>query len=169
MPRSFDLSADYHGTVERVHSAFSDEQYWLARLDDSGADIVTLDSMVIAADGTVTVTTTQTLRSDRLPGMVTQFHPRDLEIVRNETWNPVDGGVAHAEVSGAVPGAPVALIARAMLSPRDVVGSRLTFTATIEVSVPLVGGKLERFIGGKLAELVAAEQRFTTLWITENA
>ncbi len=168
MPRSFDLSADYHGTVEQVHSAFSDEQYWLARLDDSGADIATLDSMVIAADGTVTVTMTQTLRSDRLPGMVTQFHPRDLEIVRNERWNPLDGGVAYADVSGAVPGAPVSLLGRAMLTPSDI-GSRLMFTATIEVSIPLVGGKLESFLGGKLAELVAAEQRFTTLWITENA
>ena len=46
--------------------------------------------------------------------------------------------------------------------------SRLKFTATVEVDIPLVGGKLESFIGGKLAELVAAEQRFTTLWITEN-
>lgn len=168
MPRSFDLSADYYGTVEQLHSAFSDEQYWLARLDDSGADIATLDSMVIAHDGTVTVTTTQTLRSDRLPGMVTQFHPRDLAIVRNETWNPLDGGVAHAEISGAVPGAPVSLQGTAMLAPTGV-GSRLKFTATIVVNIPLVGGKLESFIGGKLAELVAAEQRFTTWWIAENA
>jgi len=168
MPRSFDLSADYHGTVEQVHSAFSDEQYWLARLEDSGADIATLDSLVIAGDGTVTVTTTQTLRSDRLPAMVTQFHPRDLEIVRAERWNPVNGGVAHAEVSGAVPGAPVSLLGTAVLAPRDA-GSRLKFTAAVEVNIPLVGGKLEGFIGGKLADLVAAEQRFTTVWIVENA
>ncbi|MGE5694003.1 MAG: DUF2505 domain-containing protein [Candidatus Sericytochromatia bacterium] len=168
MPRSFDLSADYHGTVEQVHSAFSDEQYWLARLDDSGADMATLDAMVIAGDGTVTVTTTQTLRSDRLPGVVTQFHPRDLEIVRSETWQPLAGGVARADLSGAVPGAPVSLVGTARLAPRDA-GARLSFTATIEVSIPLVGGKLESFIGAKLAELVAAEQRFTTWWIAENA
>lgn len=167
MPRSFDLSADYHGTVEQVRSAFCDEQYWLARLDDSGADMVTLDSMVIAGDGTVSVTTTQTLRTDRLPGMVTQFHPRDLEIVRNERWDPLYGGVALAEVSGVVSGAPVSLLGTAVLAPIEA-GSRLNFTATVEVNIPLVGGKLESFIGGRLAELVAAEQRFTTFWITEN-
>jgi hypothetical protein len=48
-------------------------------------------------------------------------------------------------------------------------GSRLQFNVTIEVDIPLVGGKIESFIGGKLAELVIAEQRFTTAWIAENA
>lgn len=168
MSRSFDLSADYTGSVERVRSAFSDEQYWLARLADSGADTATLDDMTVDDDGTVRVATTQTLRTDRLPAMVTQFHPRDLAIVRHETWQPLSDGVAHAEVTGAVPGAPVSLTGTAALAPRDG-GSRLTFTASVEVHIPLVGGKLESFIGGKLAELVAAEQRFTTVWITENA
>ena len=30
---------------------------------------------------------------------------------------------------------------------------------------PLVGGKLENFIGNQLIELLSAEQRFTTRWI----
>jgi hypothetical protein len=67
-----------------------------------------------------------------------------------------------------VRGAPVSLAGRAVLEPTDT-GSRLKFTVTVEVNIPLVGGKLETFIGGGLAELVAAEQRFTTVWITENA
>jgi len=162
------MSADYLGTVEQVHSAFSDEQYWLARLDDSGADTATLDSMTVDNNGAITVATTQTLRTDRLPAMVTQFHPRDLEIVRRESWTPIRDGAAHADVSGAVPGAPVSLSGTAVLAPTTD-GSRLKFSATVEVHIPLVGGKLESFIGAKLAELVAAEQRFTTVWITENA
>ena len=44
MPRSFDMAAEYEGSVEQVHRAFSDEQYWLARLTDSGADDYSLDS-----------------------------------------------------------------------------------------------------------------------------
>jgi Protein of unknown function (DUF2505) len=48
-------------------------------------------------------------------------------------------------------------------------GSRLEFKATVEVRVPLVGGKIENFIGSQLVELLIAEQRFTTVWITENA
>ena len=49
------MSADYDGTVEQVHRAFADEQYWLARLADSGADDATLDSMDLRPDGGVAV------------------------------------------------------------------------------------------------------------------
>ena len=45
MPRSFDMSAEYEGSVEQVHRAFGEENYWLQRLADSGADTATLDSM----------------------------------------------------------------------------------------------------------------------------
>ena len=168
MPRSFELSASYPVGVELVHAAFRDEEYWLARLSDSGADSATLDSMVVGDDGSVTVETTQALRPDRLPAMVTQFHRGDLEIVRSESWGPVTAGTAHAQVSGSVARAPVSLVGTGELAPLNT-GSRLTFSTTVEVNIPLVGGKLETFIGGKLAELVAAEQRFTTLWIAENA
>src|SRR5271157_2248870 len=168
MPRSFDLSASYPVGVELLHAAFSDEEYWLARLADSGADSATLDSMVVEGDGRLIVATTQALRPDRLPAVITQFHPGDLAIVRSESWSAVAGGRAHAEVSGTVAGAPVSVIGTAELAPAET-GSRLMFTATVEVGIPLVGGKLETFIGGKLAELVTAEQRFTTLWIAENA
>ncbi|MDT5390380.1 MAG: hypothetical protein QOE04_4021, partial [Mycobacterium sp.] len=37
MPRSFDMAAEYDGSVEQVYRAFSDERYWLARLAGSGA------------------------------------------------------------------------------------------------------------------------------------
>jgi hypothetical protein len=168
MPRSFDLSAEYPRSVEQVRSAFSDEQYWLARLADSGADIATLDSMTVDDDGSVMVATTQVLRRDRLPALATQFHRGDLQIVRNEAWSPISDGEAHAELAGAVPGAPVSVVGKAVLTPANT-GSRLNFTATVEVDIPLVGGKIESFIGTKLAELVMAEQRFTTVWIAENA
>ena len=57
-----------------------------------------------------------------------------------------------------------------MLAPaKSGSGSRLEFKTTVEVRVPLVGGKIENLIGNLLVDLVIAEQRFTTVWITENA
>ncbi|KUI02601.1 hypothetical protein AU189_22095 [Mycolicibacterium acapulense] len=168
MPRSFDMAAEYGGTVEQVHRAFGDERYWLARLTDSGADMYSLDSMVIDDQGGIDVVTTQTLRADRLPGVVTQFHRGDLSFVREEAWSPVLDGKATATVKGSIPGAPASLAGTAVLSPADS-GSRLEFTVEVEVRVPLVGGKIENFIGGQLVDLLIAEQRFTTLWIAENA
>ena len=63
MPRSFDVSVDSPTSVEQVHRAFSGEDYWLARCAASGVP-TTLDSLVVDADGNVTVRTTQHLRGD---------------------------------------------------------------------------------------------------------
>ena len=168
MPRSFDMAAEYGGTVEQVHQAFSDEQYWMVRLRDSGADEATLDEMLISADGSIRVRTTQTLRSDRLPAVVTQFHRGDLSFVREETWTPVRDGRATATVSGSIPGAPANLTGDLSLTPTTARGSRLAVQASVEVRIPLVGGKIEGFIGNQLVDLLIAEQRFTTVWITGN-
>ncbi len=161
------MAAEYEGSVEQVHQAFSDERYWLARLTDSGADAYSLDSLD-RSDGRLYVRTTQTLRSDRLPGVVTQFHRGDLSFVREETWAPVVDGKTTAEITGSITHAPATLHGTAVLAPANS-GARLEFNATVEVNIPLVGGKIENFIGSQLVDLLIAEQRFTTQWIAENA
>jgi Protein of unknown function (DUF2505) len=169
MPRSFDMAAEYEGRVEQVHLAFSDEQYWLARLADSGADDYSLDSMTVDGQG-IDVITTQTLRTDRLPAVVAQFHRGDLSFVREETWTPITDGQAAATVKGSITGAPATLSGSAVLVPaKSGAGSRLEFKVTVQVDIPLVGGKIENFIGSQLVDLLIAEQRFTTVWIAENA
>jgi hypothetical protein len=167
MPRSFDMAAEYEASVEQVHRAFSDGQYWLARLTDSGADVYSLDSIDLDGGG-IDVITTQTLRADRLPGVVTQFHRGDLSFVREEKWTPVEDGRATATVRGSIAGAPATLLGAAVLQPTSGAGSRLEVKTTVEVNIPLVGGKIENFIGHQLADLLIAEQRFTTVWIKEN-
>jgi Protein of unknown function (DUF2505) len=170
MPRSFDLSADYDGSVEQVHRAFTDEHYWRARLAESGVDLATLESIRVGDDDTVEVVTLQVIHSHNLPGMVTQLHSGDLRIRREESWEPVIGGSAQGAVAGSIVDAPVNLDGDAALLPITATGgSRLEFRATVQVRVPIIGGKLENIIGTRLTELVAAEQRFTTKWIAERA
>ncbi|MCV7066875.1 DUF2505 domain-containing protein [Mycolicibacterium farcinogenes] len=167
MPRSFDMATDYEGSVEQVHRAFGDERYWLARLADSGADETSLDALNVTADGSIDVVTTQVLRSDRLPGLVSQFHRGDLSIRREEHWQPIRDGRSAGAVTGTIPGAPVSLSGTAALAGTDG-GSRLSVHISVEVKVPLVGGKIESFIGSQLTDLLIAEQRFTSVWITEH-
>lgn len=162
------MATEYEGSVEQVHQAFSDEQYWLARLADSGADDYSLDLLTVDGDG-IDIKTTQRLRSDRLPGVVQQFHRGDLSLIREEKWTPIRVGQATATLDLAIIGAPATLAASAVLAPaKSGASSRLEFKATVQVNVPLVGGKIENFIGSQLADLLIAEQRFTTVWITEN-
>jgi hypothetical protein len=139
----------------------------LARLADSGADEATLDELTVTTDGSVTVATTQVLRADRLPGLVTQLHRGDLRMLRRETWGPLSGDTAAAQITASIPDAPVKVTGSGALRAAEPV-SRADFTVRVEVRIPLVGGKVESFIGGQLVDLLGAEQRFTSAWVTRD-
>ena len=162
------MATDYDSNVANVYSALCDEGYWLARLADSGADEARLDSIKPGPDGGVEVVTTQVLMSTRLPGLVSQFHRGDLEIQREESWSPLIDGMANAVVAAKIFGAPVSVTGNAELSGSET-AARLTFHADIAVEVPLVGGKLENFLGNQLIALLSSEQRFTIRWIAGDS
>jgi len=115
----------------------------------------------------VDVVTTQVLKADRLPGIVHQFHRGDLHIRRAETWTGLSDDAAEATVASSIEHAPVELNGEARLAPLDQ-RARLAFRATVEVRIPLVGRKMENFIGTQLMTLLHNEQQFTTRWIAEN-
>jgi len=170
MSRSFDLAADYQDDVEQVHKAFCDEQYWLARLADSGADESTLESIRLGADGRIDVVTTQVVAHDRLPAIVAQIHKGDLLVKREESWTAIDGGEATGHIIGTMPGVPITLSGTGQLTPHpDGVGARLACQATVEARIPLVGSKVEKFIGKQLMDLLITRQHFTNMWISENS
>lgn len=168
------MSAEYEGSVDDVFRAFSEADYWQARLAKSAVDDTKLESMRLGGesgdDGTIEVVTLQVVRSHNLPGLVTQVHRGDLCIRREETWGPIIDGVATASIVGSILNAPANLSGTAVLSPiTESGGARLKLQVTIAVRIPIIGGKLEKFIGTQLTELVRLEQRFTTMWITNNA
>lgn len=169
MPRSFDLSADLPASVDQVHSAFGDEQYWQARLAAFGAGpgAATLDSLVVDAGSTAVVVTTFRLIHDRLPKLVNQLSRGDLTMVHTETWSRVDGSRVRGKISLVIPGTPVSAAGAALVAPLDD-GSRLQYSATVKVNLRLVGGQIENLMSGRLADGILDIQRFTAAWIAEH-
>ncbi|MDT5333976.1 MAG: hypothetical protein QOF31_5273 [Mycobacterium sp.] len=166
MPRSFEVLVESPVSVEQVYTAFSGEEYWLSRLAAFGGS-TTLDSLIVDADQTVRVAITQDLRHELLPGIVAKFYQRDLKVLHTETWKSIGGCQLHGEIGVAVSGAPGSGSGAALVSPAQN-GSRLTFTATVEFKVPLVGGKIESYIAHEFAQGIPEIQRFTTGWISEH-
>lgn len=164
------MATEYEGSVEQVHRAFREKRYWLTRLTESGADAYSLERLILGKDGDIDIVTAQTISAGRLPGVVQQFHRGDLVLIREEVWSPIRDGQAAAAIKLTIERAPAHLSGSAILGPANPgSGSRLDFNATVEVNIPLVGGKVENLIGSQLVDLLIAEQRFTTVWITENA
>ena len=169
MSRSFDILTESPASVEQIHAAFGREDYWLARIAVGDATIATtLDSLLVDADGTVTVRVTQHLGRQLLPGLVAKFVPGDLKILNCETWTPVGDRQVRGQVNVSMSGGLGSGRAEAWLAPASN-GSQLRYAVRVEVKIPLVGGKLEKSIGTGLAESIPAAQRFTTTWIAEHA
>ena len=167
MPRTFDFLVESSVSVEQIHSAFSEEDYWLARLATFGG-IGKLDSFDIGTDGSVRLVISQDLRHDWLPRLFAKLYPRDLEVVQNETWSLIGGGLLRGQVSTAARGVPGSGLGTVLLAPAQN-GSRLKCTATLEFKVPLVGGAIESYFGRQMVEETPEMLRFTTKWITEHA
>ncbi len=166
MPRSVDFSIESPDSVEQIHSAFSEEDYWLARLVAFGG-VAKLDSLTIDADDSVSVVMVQDARHEGMPKLVSRFYPREWRVVQEETWSPIGDGLVRGEISITSHGAPGSGYGTALLAPAQN-GSRLECNATVEFRVPLVGGKVESIISRQLAKQFSMIQRFTTKWITEN-
>lgn len=47
--------------------------------------------------------------------------------------------------------------------------SRLAYTATVHVRLPVLGGKIENHIASKVPEQIAQTHRFTMAWTAESA
>lgn len=169
MSRSFEIVTDSAASVEQVHAAFSRKDYWLARLAAFDA-ASTLDSMVVEGDGTITVSVTQYLGRQLLPGPVAKLIPGDLKISHNETWRPVDDGRVQGQVDISAPAGFGSGHAEASIEPGgpDGEGSTLRFDARVEVKIPLLGRTFERTIASELTKDIQEIQRFTTTWISEN-
>ena len=169
MPHSFDLSTESPASVDQVHAAFRDEDYWQARLIavGFGPGVAKLDSLIVDDAGTVTVAATFRLVRERMPKLVSRLGRGDLVMVHTETWSPVDDHQVRGAVCVAMRGTPVSALGAALLAPL-VGGSRLSYSTTVTVKVPLVGGKIESYMGSRLAEGIMDIQRFTTTWIAEN-
>ncbi|WP_433730852.1 DUF2505 domain-containing protein [Nocardia sp. CA-129566] len=154
-------TARYSYPVAAVRAAFADERYWKDRIAEVGGDNARLDSVTVSGDQ-VKVEMVQSISAELLPPAITAVRPGDLIIPRTENWTG-DSATFTARVEGA----PAEVRGTITLSA-DGSGSVAQADATIEVKVPLFGGKIEAAIAERLTELLASEAEFTNNWLAEH-
>ena len=170
MAYSVQLTAESSARAEQIHAALGDERYWRDRLAVNDSGPVSLDSLTVAADGTVNVVMTLHPLAEHLPGVIARWHRGHLEIRHTETWSPAGTGRLRGTVGFTARGTPLSGDGAVALTPlpAPAAGSRLDYTATVRVAVPVVGGAVERFIGDRLPDGLLVAQRFTDDWIEHN-
>ncbi|MGV9795636.1 MULTISPECIES: DUF2505 domain-containing protein [unclassified Gordonia (in: high G+C Gram-positive bacteria)] len=156
-------SVSYPFSTQRLWEIVSTEQYWHDLVARINADHGRVDSFTLDGD-TVVVEMHQGVPADKLPSSVTKIKPGDMEIPRRNTYRLV-GDKVDGEISATVDGAPVKIRGTVVTTGDP---ARTDYTADVAVSIPLLGGKIEKSVIGQLIDLLDAEHGHTVDWEQEN-
>ena len=91
-----------------------------------------------------------------VPGFLERFLPQDGRVLQTDEWGPAEAGTRRGTWRVEIPGAP-AKLGGTMRLEQLASGSRYTIEGEVKVSVPLIGGRAERFIADMVAKLAAKE------------
>lgn len=148
--------------AEKVFAALVDETYLrdrLAAIGGKDAELVTYSSV----DGKTSYQLKQGVPAEHLPSVAKSLLGGDLVIQRVENW-AAGAGTAEVTLNG-VPGR----LDGAFTITEHGTGSKLTLTGEVKVSIPLMGGKLEKMVAEQVAVLLDKESEFTSEWLANRA
>lgn len=154
-------SVSYPFSTTRLWEVLSTEQYWRDLLETIGHG--SLESFT-RDEESVTVTMRQVVPADKLPSVVTKIRPGDLEIPRRSVLRLANDQIA-GELTATVDGAPAKVAGRQVTSGDQ---AKTDYSGSVTVSIPLVGGKIEKAILDQLIVLLDAERDHTVDWEQTN-
>ncbi|MGV9803540.1 DUF2505 family protein, partial [Mycobacterium sp. NPDC003449] len=98
MSRSIDFHINSPSSVEQILLAFSDEDYWLARVSTFGGP-GRLDTFTVGPDGSVAAVIVTDVRHSGQASPIARFLPREWRVVQTEAWHRLDECRARGRVS----------------------------------------------------------------------
>ncbi|HEX4654625.1 MAG TPA: DUF2505 domain-containing protein [Mycobacteriales bacterium] len=149
----------FDADVETVFALMSDRDFCARKYADAGATDVQIDSDQ-REDGP-TVVSRRKLTVD-LPGFAKRVMQPTNTVVQTDKWGPADGqGRRVCRYKVEVQGVPSRIDGTVTLSP-DGEGTRQDVEAEVKVSIPLLGGKLEKFAVDNGLKALEQEAAFTS-------
>ena len=101
--------------------------------------------------------------ADEVPSFAKKLVGAKINILQEETWH----SPTSADLSVTIPGKPGSMHGTITIAG-DAGGVTETVDVQAKVSVPLIGGKLEDFIGGMLLRALKAENKVGITWLAEH-
>jgi hypothetical protein len=148
----------FDADVETVFTLMSDPDFCARKYADAGATDIQVDSHQ-REDGPELVSRRK-LTVD-LPGFAKKVMQPTNTVVQTDKWQPADGaGRRICNYSVQVQGVPSRIDGTVTLSADDG-GTRQDVQAEVKVSIPLLGGKLEKFAVDNGVKALEHEAAFT--------
>lgn len=138
----FTHRVEYPATVDEVWAVMNSTDFQDAKCEATSTGTWTSD---VATSGDRTrITSERVLPTDDLPDIARSFVGPSLTIAEQQIWGaPATDGSRTAELQVHIKGAPMTLKGTVRLSPNGS-GSVQEINGDLRVSVPLIGGKLEK-------------------------
>jgi hypothetical protein len=162
MPSRFEHRATFAEPVDTVYSTLVDKEFLTARLTDIGGKGAALLAHETSDDG-VHIRLRQGVDARHLPGPVKSILSGDLVVEREERWRGHEA-TGRATINGV----PAEIRSRSRVSASGS-GTELVTSAEVKVSIPLIGGKIEKVVAEQVTKLLAAESEYAAKWLAERA
>ncbi len=148
---------EYSHGIEEVYAAFSDPDFYLAKFEATGARNVTIVDSSQDEDS-FSITTEREVPANA-PAALRSFIGEWSKLTQEELWQGEDGDEYYNELTITSQSVPVTITGVMTLS-----GDKKSCVNDIEITVkcgiPLLGGKLEKFVGEDVAKNLDAEFDF---------
>lgn len=154
----------YDALPVAVFEMLSDPAFLRAKLEALGHRDIEVVECDATADGGARIVTRRTVPLD-VPGVLRKVINPANTVVQTDQWGPAhDDGTRDGTWEVDAKGVPVAIrgTMRLVVTPG---GCTEPIEGTAKSSVPLVGGKLEKFIGDNTLGTLAREYEFARGWL----
>lgn len=163
MATRFSHSVHLGGPLEAVHAAYADEAYWADRLRSVGTAKDSLDALDVSGDS-INVTVTQYISESDIPELARKVLSGDLRLQRTVQYSGFDGetmsGTSRAEAAGGI-----GVITGEIESVAHGDAAVDSVSGQVKVSIPLLGGKLEKMVVQHITGLFTAEYAHLNGWL----
>lgn len=156
MQFSFDVT--YDAPLDEVRAMLADPDF-REKVCERAKTLEHEVEVTPAGDGMV-VRVDQTLPVDKMPSFAQKVVGDRIRIVQEERWS----GDSGADLDVTIPGKPGTVKGRVELA-EVAGGTQETVSGDVKVSLPLVGGKLERLVADMLGAALRNEHRVGTAWL----
>lgn len=161
MAKDFTFTVTYEHPADVVHQALTSPELWESRVEGAHNARVDTESN---EPGTLEVTVTQNIASEKLPALARKALKGDLSIVRTDKWGPFDGSTAQGTFTAQSTGIS-SNTEGVMTLQADGGQATLTVEGRSEIKARLIGGALEPMLVQMLSNLVKSERAGTDKWI----
>jgi len=166
MARRIDYSARYKHTPKEVYNAFTNRDYWDARIEEMRKYSENhIEHFEVTDDG-IDIVLHHILPRSELPEIAQTVMKKDMVITRTESYTPF-GEPTTGTYEASIPAGPGSLTGTMKLFATET-GCTFRTSSEAKVYLPFIGGKLEQLMLVNLIDLFRAEAEITETWLSQH-